>query len=410
MPAKCNRVVRLLWLAGAVLGWSVLTAPRALGHDDVRIPGQPPAGPQTSGPQAPAGEESAPPPILYDSGPQFLDPGEVDVGPHVTGAPQFAAPGLRTGDASSEFAPLPGPYAVQDAEPVPSLSAPTAWRPCYWVASSRCSAQHPLDRHGCPLDLLFRSPDGRLQRSDIAGLRSQLIPGVPVCVFIHGSFVTIEDHCQESAEAFAAFQQLSGGCPMHAIFFTWPSDQRYTHVLPLDVSINGERADFNAFHLCWLLSQIPEHHPVCLIGHSHGCRTAMATLHLLNHGVIQNRVFTGYTAPARRMRVITTAAAFDHNWLNPGRKYDRALLRVESLLILRNRHDLALAFYPWTRPFARRAFGRTGLTPRDRQLLGWQHPKAHELDVTDLLGHRHYWPDYYSQPQIVASMLPYMRF
>lgn len=358
--------VRLLWI---VLTWSVICAPQILGA-------------------------------------------ETDLG--LLAPPQASGePALR--ETAAVVPPLPlDAAALQTPESAPTMLAPapaaTAWQPCYWSVSSRNSAQHPRDWDGCPLDVRYRGPDGRLYRSNIPSLSASLTPGAPVLICVHGSFVSTEDNLKESAEAFENIRATCPNQPLHIIFYTWPSDGPYTLLPAIDIAVRGDRAEYNGFHVAWLMSNISEDHPICLFGHSHGCRTVMSTLHLVSGGDIHGYCFTGYRAPSRRMRAVMAAAAFDHNWLNPGQRYDRALPRVECLLNLQNQKDLPLAFYPITRPFAHRAIARTGLTWRDRTKLGPQSAKVADCDVTHLLGHAHYWPEYYSRPQIMSVAAPYLYF
>jgi hypothetical protein len=307
--------------------------------------------------------------------------------------------------------PLQTP-ALPDFQQRPSLpnfqQRPVVAGPCYWSVSSRQSAQHPRDWSGCPLDVTQRNADGSWSQSSIPGLVSQLQPGAPVLICVHGSFVSVEDNCKESAEAYNALRAIAPNCPLNIIFYTWPSDGPYTFVAPLDVAIRGNRSDFNGFHIAWLLSNIPDQHPVCLWGHSHGNRAVMSCVQLLAGGEVEGYCFTGYRSPSKRFRIVMAAAAFDHHWLNPGQRYDRVAARVEGILNLQNRKDLPLALYPLSRPFAHRAIARSGVTIRDRSKMGSQASKVADCDVTELLGHAHYWPEYYSRPQILQTAVPYV--
>jgi hypothetical protein len=326
-----------------------------------------------------------------------------------------APPRLLPAHASASGQPVvgdePTPFGESISLPAEVLPQQTvAWQPCYWFVSSRESAQHPRDWRGCPLDVTYRAPDGRLYHGDIPSMVSQFTPGTPVLICVHGSFVSTEDNLKESGEAYAAIRQCAPQLPLHVVFFTWPSDGPLTCIAPIDIGIRGTRADFNGFHIAWLLSQIPDHHPVCLFGHSHGCRGVMSTLQLIAGGSIQDYSFIGDRSPHQRVRAVLAAPAFDHNWLNPGQRYGLALGRAEAVLSFRNSKDLPLAFYPLTRPFAHRALARTGLTWRDRSKLASQNAKVAECDVTQLLGRQHYWPEYYSRPQIVGVAVPYIYF
>jgi esterase/lipase superfamily enzyme len=247
-----------------------------------------------------------------------------------------------------------------------------------------------------------------MQGSNLAALSSQLVPGVPVCIFVHGSFVQWESQCREAHSLYVRMRSASSA-PLQMIFFTWPSDGPYTYLFPIDAAVRARQADFNGFHLAYLLSQIPESCPVSLIGHSHGTRVVLATMHMAGGGTVEGFGFP-YAMGARRYRVILAAAAMDHNWLNPGQPFGCALNRVECLLNLRNRHDVPLAFQPLSRPFAHRALARAGFTSHDTSRLGYNAAKIRECDVTHLIGHAHLWPEYYKQGGIIAAMLPYVYF
>jgi len=281
----------------------------------------------------------------------------------------------------------------------------------YWMASSRQSVQtiHQRCRGPWGLNIQELHCDGTSRNSSVTELSQQLVPGVPVCIFVHGSFVELQNQYVEAAGFYSALRG-SNATPLQMIFFTWPSDGPYTGCFPLDVAVRGRQADFNGFHLASLISQIPESCPVCLVGHSHGSRLILSAMHLAGGGTIEGYAFPYSMGANRRYRVILAAGAMDHNWLNPGQHYECALNRIECLLNLQNRHDLALAAFPLSRPFGRRAVARSGFTSRDVRTLGGNAAKLRDCDVTDLVGTKHYWPYYYRQPGIIAAITPYIYF
>lgn len=283
--------------------------------------------------------------------------------------------------------------------------------PDYWIVSSRDAVQHRLrKRDDWTLDVFHRHVGGQMVASSLGELGRSMAPGVPVLICIHGSFVDWESNFKESAEAYQWIRRAAPHLPLQVIFFSWPSDGPYTHITPLDVAIRGERAEFNGFHVAQVVSSIPESCPVSFLGHSHGCRVILSTLHIAGGGTVQDLCFRYDMGRSRRYRVVLAAAAVDHDWLNPGERYDRSLVRCEALLTLINRDDLPIAVYPFHRPGAKRALSRVGLTEHDRCQLGRQSMKAAELDVTCLVGHDHLWPGYYHSPRIATSIAPYVYF
>ncbi|MGD9855574.1 MAG: hypothetical protein AB7U20_11560 [Planctomycetaceae bacterium] len=311
--------------------------------------------------------------------------------------PSLVAPdGLVATDAVNVRQQIDVPIAVPDAG--------------YWIVSSRKLPQELPWCGSQPLEVFQRLPDGALVSTDVPSLTSQIAPGVPVCIFIHGTFVSAELHQRESAKTYNWVRQSAPYLPLHVIFYTWPSDTDNTWKSPLLVNLRGEWAENNAFYLARLIAQLPQECPVCLVGHSHGARAVASTLHLLGGGQIGGYTFPYDAGAARRYRAVLAAAALDRHWLNPGERYERALCRAEGIVNLRNPGDLALHVYPLRRPFSRKAIGETGFTLWDRARLGSLNPKAIDLDVSPFMGLGHTWPYFYSEPRIAAAIVPYTYF
>ncbi|WP_437206814.1 alpha/beta hydrolase [Planctomicrobium sp. SH664] len=309
----------------------------------------------------------------------------------------------------------PAPEHRVDLPPTPELPSPgetpAPAPPQYWIASSRCSVQnfHESGRGNWGLNLYERAADGQLLSSSMQSMTNQLVPGVPVCIFVHGSFVEWKDVCNEGHAAYSRIRGASNA-PLQTIIFTWPSDGPRTGCFPVDVAVRGRQADFNGFHLAYLISQIPPSCPVSMIGHSHGARVIFSAMHLACGGDIEGYRFPYSLGAGRRYRIVVAAAALDHNWLNPGQQFGYALNPVECVLNLRNRHDLALSLYPVSRPFAGRALARSGFTRWDKTKLGPNAAKVRDYDVTEYVGHHHFWPFYYNQPAVIAAAVPYLYF
>ncbi len=309
-----------------------------------------------------------------------------------------------TGDVQPSPEPAPPSYSQAPPQQVSGVIG-TAQAPHYWIVSSRCDVQHKRHMHldDGVLDVYERTADGQLHNTNMGSLQAGLIPGVPVLMCVHGSFVAWEDECYESHLAYQWFRNSCPNLPLQVVFFTWPSNGMITGLLPTDVAIRGKQAEFNGFHMGRLMNCIPESCPVTLMGHSFGCRVILSTLHLAGGGAIHGLQFPG-AMTAHRYRAVLAAAAVDHHWLNPGDRYGCALPRTECVVNLQNRKDLALAFYPLHRLFAGRPLARSGLTRRDTRLLGAESQKVINIDVTAIEGHNHLWPGYFNSPEIGAAI------
>ena len=278
----------------------------------------------------------------------------------------------------------------------------------YWIVSTRRAAQHRLDPPSSTLDYIRRQEDGTLVVSHAAAMQAEFQPGTPVVIFVHGSFVGWGSQVTQARKTNRWLKEATGGRPVHVVFFDWPSDGPYTHLFPIDVTVRGERAEFNGLHLTCLISQMPAESPVCLVGHSHGARTVLSALHLSAGGSVQDLMFYGQVG-RRPLRAVLAAAAVDHDWLNPGERFERALCRSE-VMNLRNKCDAALVFYPLSRPFSRPSLANVGFTDLDRAEMGELAYRAIQLDVTELVGRSHTWPHYDDEPAIAAAIAPFALF
>ncbi len=201
----------------------------------------------------------------------------------------------------------------------------------YWLVSSRRAVQTIHSKNSGPwhLDVHQVQSNGSSPATNVNNLKLQVAPGVPVCIFTHGSFVTWKSNAQQACQAYQRIRRASGNAPLQMVFFSWPSDGPYTFVPQVDVSVRGKRAEFNGFHLATLISCVPESCPVTVIGHSHGTRVTLSAMQLAAGGTVQGHTFTGNVGTQRRMRIVLAAGAVDHNWLNPGQRYGLALNRAE---------------------------------------------------------------------------------
>jgi hypothetical protein len=240
---------------------------------------------------------------------------------------------------------------------------------------------------------------------------SSLEPGVPVCIMVHGSFVDTPSSCRESTCTWKWLKGAGCGHRMQMIYFHWPSFRHWTPLVAIDTNQLGRRASRNGYYLAELIQHLPPDCPVCLMGHSHGTRVISSGLHLLAGGAIQGIQHPFARVNGRQIRTVFTGSAIDHHWLNPGKRYDRALYSTQCLLNMTNHYDPALAVYPFRLPLlVRPALGMTGLTRLDRCQLGPQGEKVLDFDVSSLIGASHLWPYYFQHPGLAMAMRNYVYF
>ena len=303
------------------------------------------------------------------------------------------------------------PSAIAEA----IISAPVIAEPAlpstddnYWIVSSWKS---PQQFEGRPQQ--FRPEVTRYKTgvgyhsSTMKDLCDSLIPGVPICIVVHGSFM---NHPSVRPESLATWKWLkSAGRPVQFIYFSWPSDRPLT-LAQIDIAILGNRASYNGFYLASLIRQLPADCPLSLVGHSHGTRLISSALHLMSGGDVEGISHPSARCSGRRIRTVFVASAIDHDWLNPGEHFGRALMCTESLINLRNHKDPALFIYPFRRLGSSRALGCTGFTKSDRShLRGWN-GRVRDLDVSEWIGAKHMWPSYINKPGLARQLQNYLYF
>ncbi len=280
----------------------------------------------------------------------------------------------------------------------------------YWIVSTYSMPQMPGSNPKClDFQFYFKPVCGKMRRSSCAEMQQSLDPNAPTCFYIHGSYVGIDVAIKDANNTYGWLINGTQGCPLNVVFFVWPSDEYHTGLPSVDVTRSGIVATQNGIYLAHLIDRIPGHSPVCLIGHSHGTRTVAASLHYRGGGQIYG-VYKGSPNRCRPIRVVFAAAAINHKWLNPNNRYGKAMTQIDSMLNLVNRRDLALTLYPFVTPSYGRALAKTGVTRFDKRRLGDQTCKVHELDVTDVIGFRHTWPNYYGRPELARMIAPYICF
>ncbi|MHC4879894.1 MAG: hypothetical protein ACYTGL_25870 [Planctomycetota bacterium] len=316
--------------------------------------------------------------------------------------------------AEAEWVPLPVvPEPTGELLQVPSICDES-----HWILSIRhCPQDCPRCACRFEFDVTRADWHGNGQPSSMAELQNWLTPGLPVCVMVHGSFVTTKTVAEDSRNTFRWLREVAPHLPLQVIFVTWPSDGIFTldpavaasSLIPnFDVGILGRRAELNGCRLARLVQSLPPESPVCLVGHSHGARMVTSACHFLGGGELHGIRVTD--RPCHRVRAILAAAAVDHDWIVPGQRYDRALDGAQCMLNLQSSFDWALGIYPLRRPFSRRALGQSGFTSGDLRRLGDRSQQVANFDVSKELGIGHTWPRYYERPEIAAALVPWIYF
>lgn len=261
----------------------------------------------------------------------------------------------------------------------------------------------------CRFSVSRYQPDGTYHPSSVEEMAASFRPGVPVCLQIHGAFVSLEWAARDAPDLYRQIVHAGDHRPLHVIVVHWPAE---FNLLPCPcVKLNQleRRADAIGMCIARFLAMLPPENPVCLLGHSLGSRIVAVALQALSRGQIEDPV-SPKTGRRRRIRVVFTAATIDHHWLNPGERLEHAIDRAECLLTFTNIFDPALKAYPLNDPLLHHPLSQFGLTCFDRKKLGWQAEKITERDASLAVGCGHFAERYYSKPAVMNWLIRYVYF
>lgn len=262
---------------------------------------------------------------------------------------------------------------------------------------------------GCRFSAFRYRPDGQYHPSSVEELIGSLRPGVPVCFFVHGAFVSWDIAARKSPEHYRNIVHASSHRPVHFIAVHWPSELNLCPCPPASLSQIERRANAIGMCLARFLSRLPAENPACFMGHSYGARVVCVMLQAFSRGVVVDPVCPK-TGCRRRIRVVFTAASIHHSWLNPGQELEQAIDRVECLLNFSNCLDPAMQAYSLNASCLTPPLGRVGLTCFDRIKLGWQAEKVANRNVTLAVRCGHVAGRYFSRPEVMNPMIPYIYF
>ena len=314
---------------------------------------------------------------------------------------------------------LPEPIPHTDAGAVSSPGSGTSISDEeHWIVSVRHCQQRCHDcAHECSFEYVRSDWNGCATASSNEDFHRWLQPGVPVCIMVHGSFVTTDTVAEDSKNTFRWLRQAAPELPLQVVFLTWPSEGLLTldpaiavssAVPGIDVAILGRRAEFNGIRLVKLIQSISPESPICLIGHSHGARIVASGLNLMGGGELCGvKLCEG---PSHQIRTILFWAAIDHDWLCPGQRYEKTLNATECLLNVRVHKDWALMVYPLRKPFSRRALGSSGFTQGDLERFGGRACQVANYDLSEMIGYGHIWPEFYQHQSIANELVSWVYF
>ncbi len=212
-------------------------------------------------------------------------------------------------------------------------------------------------------------------------------------IYVHGNRIEPGEDRIRGMEIYRSFVALAK--PSQSIRFviwSWPSTPIPGPIK--DYQIKAARTQPAGWQLAWFLDQLPKEHKVSVIGYSYGARVVSGAMHLLGGGQLRGLKLSDRVHPQRTpIRVAMVAAAFDADWIQPGRFHGLAMTQIERLVLVTNHLDPVMRFYYFSVGRRRvHALGKKGLT--QPQTLGSAVNRVSIVDVTQNVGRSHALFDY----------------
>ena len=267
-----------------------------------------------------------------------------------------------------------------------------------WMLSTR-----HLSPYVCSADV--HNVDFRVTRLDVCGNRqseafdhflSQLVPGRPVVVHVHGNRMTEADANGRGRFVYHQVSRFLGSQPIDFLIFSWPSEK--TGVLIRDGRDKAEMTEAEGLYFAILLRELLAREvPITVVAYSFGCRVATGGLHTLAGGTLSGRGIPGEPIKNSGITVGLVAPALEADWLARGQYHGLASQNISRLAILYNPRDAILKRY-WLIDSATRgrALGYTGPKRIAAGYDGRPIPLT-TRDCSPFLGLRHSEMEYYCQ-------------
>jgi hypothetical protein len=222
--------------------------------------------------------------------------------------------------------------------------------------------------------------------------------------YVHGNWMT-RDNSRGRVQFLCRLIRCQTNAPFRMIMLSWPS-QREKHPVH-DIRENANCADIQAFHLAWLMRQLPPEEKVSVMGFSFGGRVVTGALHLIAGGCILGHSLNDYAGrelvecdTTRKYRVSLCAPAIDRQWLEPNSRHGRAMSSIDHLVNLYNSRDPVLRrfrFVDLARPIAAGFSGFPNVGDPRQTTPFTRQDRIEQYDCSDVLGGTHDERSYYTK-------------
>ncbi len=303
----------------------------------------------------------------------------------------------RVSAAPVDAAPEMASVVVREVATAPVVAASSmpqaALQDQVWMVSTRLLG---FPRNNCDPRLRVSCWDGckKFHPSTLEQLLASDDPRYTTVIYVHGNRIE-PPHARSTG--FEAYRMLKCGCrkPLRLIIWSWPSGRVVYRTLR-DCMLKLERTVAEEYYLAWFMAKMNPHRPLSLIGYSFGGRICAGALQLRAGGALEGYRLKNPRPVCAPVQLTLIAAAADKEALTPCGKYPQMLRQVSRVLVLYNKVDPALLFYPLLEPKHPTAVGRVGPL-----CCGASACKIRSHECSSIIGHSHSVHRYFETPELM---------
>jgi len=212
-------------------------------------------------------------------------------------------------------------------------------------------------------------------------------------IYVHGNRVGPGKDLSDGLQVYRSLKKdYQPSAPVRFVIWSWPATPIPGPVK--DFRVKAAYTHRVAWQFAWFLDQMPADSRVSLVGYSYGARVVSGALQLLSGGAL-DELRLDASPPKERppIRAALIAAAYDVDWVQPGKNYGLAIRQLDRLVLSTNTQDPVMRFYHLSNGRGRvHALGRSGIEHPSVFRSSARHIK--EVDFTDPVGRSHGLADY----------------
>lgn len=229
----------------------------------------------------------------------------------------------------------------------------------------------------------------------------------PTMFFAHGNSLNHKNAMKQCWQVYCKMRCCEG--PKRLVYWSWPAERVYKtkglrvrEMIEKNLRIKYVYSEYQGYYMAKLVNQMSLSQRVMMAGHSYGGIIASSSAHFLGGGCLRGLTLEGGAAVERpNLRVGVISGAFDHDMLEPGKRYGQTFVAAEKVYVTRNINDRTLKKWPKTSWRCCKAIGVLGV---NANRIGEYRNKLCQQTMTSDVGTSHYLTPHLKSVRFVAAL------